>query len=290
MNIIVVDRFSPGALVPSAPPATSAAIADDDAGPTETQRRYIAELQAHNEELDAFVHTVAHALKNPLGLIIGFAEVLGEDGTTMPDEELRHYLWTIARTGRKMKRIIDELLLLAGACKMEVEIELLDTESVVAKALQRLAPLIEEYQADIILPDTWPAALGYGPWVEEVWVNYLSNAIKYGGRPPRAELGTSPPSIRFTQERSRGGQVGFRVRDNGLGISPAAQGRVFTPFTRLDPDRAEGHGLGLFIVRRIVERLGGQVAVGSQVGQGSVFAFTLPGVQVKGRGDQTTII
>jgi two-component system sensor histidine kinase/response regulator len=117
------------------------------------------------------------------------------------------------------------------------------------------------------LPKTWPVALGYGPWVEEVWVNYLSNGLKYGGQPPRVELGaTAQPD----------GQVCFWIRDNGSGIPPEAQTRLFTPFTRLDQVRAEGHGLGLSIVRRIVEKLGGQVGVKSEAGQGSVFTFTLP--------------
>jgi signal transduction histidine kinase len=113
--------------------------------------------------------------------------------------------------------------------------------------------------------------LGYAPWIEEVWVNYLSNAIKYGGRPPRVELGA---------ETQPGGLVRFWVRDNGPGIAPEAQVRLFVPFTRLDQVRAKGHGLGLSIVRRIVEKLGGQVGVISTPGQGSVFSFTLPTQQV----------
>jgi two-component system sensor histidine kinase/response regulator len=73
-----------------------------------------------------------------------------------------------------------------------------------------------------------------------------------------------------------GGMVRFWVRDNGPGLTPEAQSRLFTPFTRLDPVRAQGHGLGLSIVRRIAEKLGGQVGVESQLGQGSTFFFTLP--------------
>jgi len=110
-------------------------------------------------------------------------------------------------------------------------------------------------------------AVGYEQWVEEVWVNYVSNAIKYGGQPPRVELGA---------ETQPHGLVRFWVRDNGPGISPEEQARLFTPFTRLDQACVKGHGLGLSIARRIVERLGGQVAVESAVGPGSVFSFTLP--------------
>jgi CheY-like chemotaxis protein len=148
------------------------------------------------EELDAFAHTVAHDLKSPLCTIVSFADMLEKDYATIPDGERQEYLQMIVRGGHKASSIIDELLLLAGVRKLEeVEMGPLDMASIVAEAQQRLALMIEEHQAEIILPDTWPAALGYGPWVEEVWVNYLSNAIKYGGRPPRAELGASPPSV-----------------------------------------------------------------------------------------------
>ncbi|MBC8446106.1 MAG: GAF domain-containing sensor histidine kinase [Chloroflexi bacterium] len=231
--------------------------------------QHTVELQARNEELDAFAHTVAHDLKNPLTLITGFAEMLGEDYATMSSEELRHYLQTIARNGHKMSNIIDELLLLASVRKVEeVEMGPLDIASIVAEAQQRLAYEIEGLQAEIILPAAWPVALGYGPWVEEVWVNYLSNAIKYGSRPPRVELGaTVQPD----------GMVRFWVRDNGPGLLPEEQTRLFIPFTRFDQVQAKGHGLGLSIARRIVEKLGGQVGVESEIGKGSVFSFTLPG-------------
>ena len=182
---------------------------------------------------------------------------------------MRHYLHTIAHNVRKMSSIIEGLLLLAEARTAEVTMEPLDTARLVVEAQRRLADMIEEYKAEIVLPETWPMALGYGPWVEEVWVNYLSNAIKYGGRPPRVELGaTVQPD----------GMVRFWVRDNGPGLTPEEQARLFTPFAKLDRLHATGHGLGLSIVRRIVERLGGQVGVESEVGRGSVFFFTLSGI------------
>ena len=236
----------------------------------EALRQYTVELEARNEELDAFAHTVAHDLKTPLGHIIGFAQVLEKDYSVLLQKELRSYLRTMVQSGRRMNNIIDELLLLAGVRKMEeVELGPLDMAGIVAEAQGRVAYLIEEHQAEIISPDTWPVALGYGPWVAEVWVNYLSNAIQYGGQPPRVELGA-------TQQAD--GMVCFWVRDNGSGLTPEEQARLFTPFTRLDQVRAKGHGLGLSIVRRIVEKCGGQVGVESEVGQGSVFTFTLPGV------------
>ncbi|MCK4473481.1 MAG: PAS domain S-box protein, partial [Anaerolineae bacterium] len=235
----------------------------------EALRQRTAELQARNEELDAFAHTVAHDLQNPLGLVIGFAETLEQDHATMPDEELSRYLHTIARSVRRVSSIVDELLLLSEVPKMEVQARPLDMARIVAEAQQRLTHMIEEYQAEIILPETWPVALGYGPWVEGVWVNYLNNAIKYGGQPPRVELGATVQAD---------GMVRFWVRDNGPGLTPEGQALLFTPFTRLDQVRTKGHGLGLSIARRIVEKLDGQVGVESEVGRGSTFSFTLPGV------------
>jgi PAS domain S-box-containing protein len=222
------------------------------------------------EDLDAFAHTVAHDLRNPVGLITGFAE-LEQSYDIASLDDLQHALDIIVRIGHKMNNIIDELLLLAGVRKTEVKTVPLDMARIVAEAQQRLVDLFGEYQAEVIVPDAsaWPKALGYGPWVEEVWVNYLSNGLKYGGRPPRLGLGGNVQPD---------GMVRFWVRDNGPGLSREEQVRLFAPFTRLGQARITGHGLGLSIVRRIVEKLGGQVGVESSgvSDQGSVFYFTLP--------------
>ncbi|MEE8392371.1 MAG: GAF domain-containing sensor histidine kinase, partial [Anaerolineae bacterium] len=239
----------------------------------ELQQRTV-QLQARNEELDAFAHTVAHDLKSPVTSIVGYSTMLEATYAELPEESLRECLHAIVVGGNKMSRIIDGLLLLAGVRKKDVETESLDMAGIVAEAVQRSANLIEESQAEIILPETWPVALGYAPWVEEVWVNYLSNAIKYGGQPPRVELGAMVQS-----EGVASPTVRFWVRDNGPGLTQEAQARLFIPFTQLEQIKAEGYGLGLSIVRRIVEKLGGQVWVDSQVGQGTVFAFSLPGTK-----------
>jgi PAS domain S-box-containing protein len=235
----------------------------------EALRQYTVELETRNEELDAFAHTVAHDLKGPLAPLLAYAEMLEENHTSLSGQNRREHLHVIVQHGRKMSRIIDELLLLAEVRKIEVPLEPLDMASIVAEAQGRVAYLIEEHQAEIISPDTWPVALAYGPWVEQVWVNYLSNAIKYGGRPPRVELGATGQAD---------GMVRFWVRDNGPGLTPEEQARLFTPFTQLAQVPVKGHGLGLSIVRRIVEKFGGQIGVESEVGQGSVFTFTLPGM------------
>lgn len=225
-----------------------------------------AELEERNQELDTFAQTVAHELKNPLGLVMGFAEIIAKEGS-LP-EDLRKLLEVIAKSGRKMRSIINELLLLAGMRKVEVEREPLDMHSIVNEAQSQLSQMIAEHQAEISLPEDWPLALGHAPWVEEVWVNYLSNGIKYGGKPPRLRLGASTAD----------GMVRFWVRDNGPGLVPAEQSRLFTEFTQLGQVQIRGHGLGLSIVRRIVEKLGGQVGVESTgvAGEGCIFFFSLP--------------
>jgi len=137
---------------------------------------------------------------------------------------------------------------------------------------QQLHGLIEIYAASLVIPERWPVAQGYGPWVATVWMNYVSNAIKYGGPRPTVTLGCDELS---------GGQVRFWVRDHGVGLDADQQSRLFTPFTRLHPTGAPGYGLGLSITQRIVSRLGGTVGVESAPGEGSTFFFTLPAASAR---------
>jgi signal transduction histidine kinase len=231
----------------------------------------IAEREELIEELDAFAHTVAHDLKNPLGVTINYAHFLQKYLDKLTPEELKSRLDVIVRNGQKMNNIIDELLFLASVRTEEIAVEPLNMAEIIVEVQSRLTYLIEERQAEISVPDVaaWPTAWGYGPWIEEVWTNYVSNAIKYGGQPPRVELGGTAGSD---------GQVKYWVRDNGSGLTPTEQGELFIPFSRLNQAHVEGHGLGLSIVQRIVEKLGGVVGVESEgvAGQGSVFSFTLP--------------
>jgi PAS domain S-box-containing protein len=144
----------------------------------EALRTQNEQLQARNKELDAFARTVAHDLKNPLGALTTIAEILLEDYPHMPAEKLGEYLQSIVRGGQRASQIVESLLLLAGVRQRTVTLEPLDMGAIVTESLQRLAGMIELYQAEISMPDTWPAALGYAPWVEEVWVNYLTNGLK----------------------------------------------------------------------------------------------------------------
>ncbi|MBN1202143.1 MAG: PAS domain-containing protein [Anaerolineae bacterium] len=237
------------------------------------RRRAEEEREQLIRELDAFAQTVAHDLKNPLMVLGSYSILLLEEYADLSPEHIEEYLQIIANTSRKMGNIINELLLLAGMRKMdEIKIIPLNMSQIVDEARQRLFTMITECGATLVEPDEWPLAMGYGPWIEEVWANYISNAIKYGGSPPLLELGaTEQPD----------GMVRFWLRDNGAGIAPEDLPRLFTQFTRLDALHVQGHGLGLSIVKHIVEKLNGQVGAKSVVGQGSTFSFTLPATDAR---------
>jgi len=158
-------------------------------------------------------------------------------------------------------------LVLAEARRQDITLHELDMAPIVHEAIQRLEYLREPLNGQTVASERWPRAYGHAPWVEEVWVNYISNALKYGGRPPIVHLGADLPGDQMAR---------FWVRDNGAGLSAAEQAQLFKPFSRLDQGHAQGHGLGLSIVRRIVAKMGGQDGVESQEGQGSLFYFTLP--------------
>ncbi|MGD8624976.1 MAG: ATP-binding protein [Anaerolineae bacterium] len=232
-------------------------------------RQRTLELQERNQDLSAFAHTVAHDLRAPLGLIVGLADLLQKDQALLTSQELSQHLETIAEHGTKMDSLIDNLLLLAQVREVDVQPEPLEMSAIVAEAYSRLDLLAGERGAELSMPDTLPRALGYRPWIEQVWVNYLSNAIKYGGRPPRIEVGAEVES---------NGMVRFWVQDNGRGLAPEKQAQLFIPFARLGELHEVGHGLGLSIAQRIVERLGGEVGVESDgvPGRGSCFYFSLP--------------
>ncbi|NJN93590.1 MAG: PAS domain S-box protein [Anaerolineales bacterium] len=215
----------------------------------EALRQQNEQLQARNQELDAYARTVAHDLKNPIGTLTTMAQVLAEAYSTMPPEELGEYLQSMARSSQKANRIVEGLLLLAGVRQRTVAIRSLNMANIVAETLASMADMIEAQQAEIITPSEWPTVLGYAPWLEEVWSNYISNGLKYGGQPPRLELG-------FKVQAD--GMARFWVKDNGPGLTAEAQAQLFTEFTQLEPDRLDSYGLGLSIVRRIVERLGGK--------------------------------
>ncbi len=230
------------------------------------------------KDLNSFAQTVAHDLKTPLTTILGFASMLADHQANIPRQQQREALQAIVRTSIKMNNIIQELMLLAAVRQDEVKIGAMEMPPVIEAARQRLWGILADSQAQIKVLEAaaMPKVLGYAPWVEEVWINYISNAIKYGGSPAEISIGAEE-----APQPSPAGQamVRFWVKDNGKGIDPQDQKQLFTQFTRLDQVRAEGHGLGLSIVARIVQKLGGEVGVESQPGEGSLFYFTLPALK-----------
>jgi signal transduction histidine kinase len=223
-------------------------------------------LETRNKELKEYAHMVAHDLKEPLTILIMIADLIRDVGDLTPNE-LKECLLQVRSTAYEMRNIIKSLLLFSEVSRADAPRGAVHMAEVVANVQTRLSYMIREQQAQVILPEVWPDAVGYGPWIEEVWANFLSNALKYGGRPPYVELGASARSD---------GMLRFWTRDNGPGIPPEAHTQLFTQGNPLRRLSVSGQGLGLPLVHNIVEKLGGEVGVESEVGQGSLFFFTLP--------------
>ena len=235
----------------------------------EHMQQQITSLKARNRELEDYAHTVAHNLKNPLSVIILTSDAI-TDISDLSLAELQEYMQQIRSTAYEMNNTIDNLLLLSEVRKVDVPFEPIDMAQIVGSIRTRLNYMVKEYNGTILSPKTWPTAIGYAPWIEEVWINYVSNALKYGGNPPIVRLGATVKSD---------GMISFWALDNGFGIPAEAQSALFMPFTQFSQNNRPGHGLGLSIVRHIVEKLGGKVGVESKAGKGSLFYFTLPACQ-----------
>jgi signal transduction histidine kinase len=250
----------------------------------EMQQRIVAleakvEEQAQQiQEMDTYAYTVAHGLKTPLSVITFASEMLiHSEAAGAPDPDAPELLSSIFNMGNKMARIIEDLLTLTGISQAEVVSEPLEMGQILWEVNERVASKVEHSGADITLAapvETWPIAKGSRPLVEEIWDNFISNAIKYGGDPPEIQLGA---------ERVDDNTIRFWIRDNGHGIPMSTQNRLFKAFNRMHVNLADGHGLGLAIVDRIVRKLGGRVAVESSgiPGEGSIFSFTLPAAETQ---------
>lgn len=230
-------------------------------------QRQASVLQEQNVELDAYAHSVAHDLKNPLVTVIGMSSLVRSIGAGMPESQRLDMIGRIHAAGLKMVEIIDALLLLSRArSDSELSVGSVALGPLVAETLRSLAAQAGAAGAQISVAEDLPAVTGYGPWIERVLTNYIGNAIKYGGDPPRIEIGCSED----------GAMREIWVRDHGPGLTQEAQARLFQPFSRAGRVGGDGQGLGLSIVRRIVERMGGSVGCDSRPGEGSRFWFRLP--------------
>lgn len=248
--------------------------ADDFITKPFTEEEVIHSVQARLEkkelldELDAFAHTVAHDLKNPLATLSGRLGLLELTLDTADKATLRRQITDATAASMRLAVIIDELLVLAGVRRQHVVPVPLDMAPIIAETMDRLEDLLRRSGARVERPDSWPLAMGHQAWVTHVWTNYLSNAAKYAGPNAQITLGY--------EVRPEVGRVRYFVQDQGPGLGLAAQSALFVPFTRISTVRVGGHGLGLSIVRRIVEKLGGKVGVESEPGHGARFWFELP--------------
>lgn len=218
------------------------------------------------DELDAYAHTVAHDLKTPLNGIAGFSELLVGEIENGDYEQARNLSLYINEAAFKMVHIIDGLLLLSSVRSEEVEKSVLDMRAIFESAIKRIQSQIDQSKARFNSLHFGAPVLGYAPWIEEVLVNYISNAIKYGGEPPEITIAS----------REEEGLVWICVEDNGPGIPEGKQDKLFVAYSRLSPHKAEGHGLGLSIVKRILDKLGGAVKAERIPNGGSRFSFGLP--------------
>lgn len=218
-------------------------------------RQRIARLERIRNDMDAFAYTVAHDLKRPLSLILGFSELLIEDYATLSKEELLKGLETILQSGHRMNGTIDELMLLVHV-RDETGLAAvpLDMNAIVSEALSRLAYVIEHWRVEVALPDRWPTVLGYAPWVEEVWCTYISETLRSNVRPLRIVLGATEQTD---------GNVQFWVRVDDRALTPEQRALTSQMYDSFKPD----------LVRRIMENLNGQFGV---TAEGKLY-FTLPG-------------
>jgi signal transduction histidine kinase len=235
--------------------------------------RLNADLNARNAALDAFARSVAHDLKNPLTTIIGLGEVLADNPVVSTNDEIRDFVSLIVQSGNRSAEIIDGLLLLHGIQHEDHEVTAVDSEATVDAALKALDSIVTDNQVIVTRSGIFPLVQANDSWLEQVWVNLIANAIKYGGSPPRVDLSARP---------TFDGSIRFEVRDNGEGIATDHRTRVFDEYQRAEQSDIDGHGLGLAIVERVISRLGGAVGVDSAEDGGSVFWFTVPSTDVQG--------
>ncbi|MDD1673499.1 MAG: ATP-binding protein [Methanomicrobiales archaeon] len=233
----------------------------------EEVQEHMANLKRSNEDLERFAYIASHDLQEPLRNVVSFSQLLSRRYAGKLDPDADEFISYIVEGGKRMQSLISDLLDYSRVNTRAKPFEPTNCEDVVEKVMQNLFFVIQESNATI---ETTPLpVLNADPTqLEMVFQNLISNAIKFR----RDE----PPFIHISAERS-GDIWTFAVRDNGIGIDPAFQERIFEIFQRLHTrDKYPGTGVGLAIVKKIIERHGGRIWVESEEGKGSTFYFTLP--------------
>jgi PAS domain S-box-containing protein len=227
-----------------------------------------AQLEASNEELQAFAYSVSHDLRAPLRAVDGFSRLLEEEYGGKVDAEGRRLLRVVREGTQKMDRLITDLLTLSRATRTEMKRSRVDMTAL-AEACYRDAasPAVRERFQFTLVP--LPDAIGDSSLLRQVWLNLLSNAVKFTERSEirRIEVGGGRGNTANT----------YYVKDSGVGFDPDYAHKLFGVFQRLHgAEEFEGTGIGLAIVQRIVHRHGGRVWAEGTVGGGATFYFSLP--------------
>ena len=228
----------------------------------------IAELEAKNTELEQFTYTVSHDLKSPLITINGFIGLLAKDVTAGDPQRIKADIARISDAAHKMGRLLDELLALSRIGRVVNPSEQVAFGEVAQEAVELTAGRLAEANANVEIASGLPTVLGDRSRIRKLIENLVDNAAKFMGdqSTPRIEIGT----------RLDDREIIFYVRDNGMGIDPRYHRKVFELFDKLDA-KSNGTGVGLAIVKRIVEVHGGRIWVESEgTGKGSTFCFTIP--------------
>ena len=224
------------------------------------------EVEASNERLEQFASIASHDLREPLRMVSSYLSLLEDRYGDDLDDDGREFLAFAVDGAERMRSMIESLLAYSRVDAAEPPTEPVALEAALEDALADLRVQIDERDAEIVA-DPLPSVRGDEDQFRQLFQNLVSNALAYADGPPR---------IRVAADR-RDGDWQISVRDNGIGIEPAAQERIFEIFQRLHAaDEREGSGIGLALCRRIVERHGGEIWVDSEPGAGSTFSFTLP--------------
>lgn len=233
------------------------------------RERLIADLESKNAELERFNYTVSHDLKSPLVTIQGFASLIEADLERGASERVKANLARIVSASDTMRQLLDDLLELSRIGRVVGPPEPVAMARLVHETVELLRGSLDERAVSLRVDPSLPVVRGDRQRLQEVLQNLLENAVKFMGEQPR-------PQIEIGWRNDGDAERPFYVRDNGRGLEPRHLTRVFGLFEKLDP-RAEGTGVGLALVRRIVEAHGGRTWVESAgPGQGSTFYFTLP--------------